>query len=104
MVGFLLTAGCSEVVEWFDSPGYPSGRGDYASDLDYCDQVARSTLHAESEISSDIGRELETGHTIQGPDTLERNIGSYEERKRFEQIVAECLRHRRASGPRGPNR
>jgi len=79
-------------------------RGDYASDFDYCDQIARATLHAEGEISSDIGRELEMDHTTQAPDTLERNMGSYEERQRFQQIVAECLRHRRASRPLGPNR
>lgn len=104
IMGVFLTAGCSEVVEWFDSPGYPPDHGDYASDLDYCDQLARATLHAEGEISSDIGHELETDHTTQGPDTLQRNMGSYEERQRFEKIVAECLRHRRSSRPLGPNR
>jgi hypothetical protein len=102
--GLLLTAGCSEVVEWFDSPSYPPERGEYASDLDYCDQIARATLHAEGEISFDIGHELETDHTTQGPDTLERNMGSYEERQRFQRIVDECLRHRRASRPLGSNR
>ena len=104
IMGVLLTAGCSEVVEWFDSPSYPPQQSDYASDFDYCDQLARATLHAEGEISSDIGHELETDHTTQGPDTLERNMGSYEERKRFEKIVAECLRHRRSSRPVGANR
>lgn len=104
IMGVLLTAGCSEVVEWFDSPSYPPQQSDYASDFDYCDQLARATLHAEGEISSDIGHELETDHATQGPDTLERNMGSYEERKRFEKIVAECLRHRRSSRPVGANR
>lgn len=106
IMGVFLTAGCSEVVERFDSPSYPPQQGDYSSDFDYCDQLARASLHAEDEISSDIGREFESDHThtTQGSDTLARNMGSYEERRRFENIVAECLRHRRSSRPLGPNR
>lgn len=104
LAALLAAAGCTEVVEWFDSPNYPSERGDYASDLDYCDQIARASLHAEGEISSDIGHELETSHATQGPDTLERNMGAYEERQRFQRIVDDCLRQRRASRPLGPNR
>jgi hypothetical protein len=105
IAGLFLTAGCSDVVEWFDSPNYPPERGDYASDLGYCDQIARATLHAGGEISSDIGHELDTQeHTAQGTDTLERNMGSYEERQQFQRIVDECLRQRRASRPLGPNR
>jgi hypothetical protein len=106
MAALLAAAGCAEVVEYFDSPHYPSSeRGDYPSDLDYCDQIARATLHAQGEISSDIGREEQTHeHTTQGPDTLERNIGAYEERQRFQRIVADCLRERRASPPVGTSR
>lgn len=101
----LLVSGCSDVLERFDSPNYPRGAAeDYASDLDYCDQIARATLHARGEIDTDIGRELETDHTTQGPDTLERNMRSSEERREFQQIVADCLRHRRESRPVGPNR
>ena len=106
IMGVFLIAGCSEVVERFDSPSYPPQQGDYSSDFDYCDQLARASLHAEDEISSDIGHEFESdhSHTTQGSDTLARNMGSYEERRRFENIVAECLRHRRISRPLGPNR
>ncbi|HUL10168.1 MAG TPA: hypothetical protein VLV76_27810 [Candidatus Acidoferrum sp.] len=100
----LLATGCREVVERFDSPNYPSGQDDYVSDLDYCDQVARATLHSQGEIDTDIGRELQTDHTTQGPDTLERNMRSYEEREEFQRIVDDCLRHRRESRPLGSTR
>ena len=108
MVALVAAAGCSEVVEYFDSPNYPSypsEQGDYASDLDYCDQIARASLHAEGEISSDVGHEQETHeHTTQGSDTLERNMGAYNERQRFQRIVADCVRERRASRPAGTSR
>ena len=100
----LFVSGCRDVVERFDSPNYPSDIEEYGSDLDYCDQIARATLHARGEIDTDIGRELRADHTTQGPDTLERNMRAYEERREFQQIVADCLHHRRASRPVGPNR
>jgi hypothetical protein len=103
MVVLLCVGGCREVVEWFDSPSYPQDLGD-VSDLDYCDRIARATLHAEAEISTDIGREFEADHASQGPDTLQRNVGAYEEQRRFQQIVAECLRKRRAARPVGTTR
>lgn len=100
----LLPAGCTEVVEWFDSPNYPRNQADDGSDLDYCDQIGRATLHAEGEISQDIGREFETGHARQGPDTLERNMAIEQEQRQFRQIVAECLRQRRAARASGSSR
>ena len=99
-----MLAGCTEVVEWFDSPNYPRNRADDGSDLDYCDQIARAILHAEGEISQDIGHEFETGHASQGPDTLERNMAAEQERRHFHQIVAECLRQRRAARASGSSR
>jgi hypothetical protein len=99
----LLFGGCAEVAESFYSPHYPRGMED-VSDLDYCDSIARATLHAEGEISQDIGREFEGDHVSHGPDTLERNLAEYEERRRFQEIVAECLRQRRAAAGHGTSR
>jgi hypothetical protein len=59
--GVFLTAGCARSLNG-STARLPPQQGDYASDFDYCDQLARATLHAEGEISSDIGHELETDH------------------------------------------
>jgi hypothetical protein len=99
-VALLLLVGCSDVVESHYGRNYPPNLYD-ASDLDYCNNIALATLHTEGEISSDIGREFETSHAEQGPETLERNMAAYEERRKYDQIVRECLRKRRASRPIG---
>lgn len=95
----LVTAGCSDVVEWFGSEQHVAGPYSDVSDQDYCNRVALATLHAEAEISTDIGGELETGHVSEGPNTMQRNVGAYAEQQRYRRILSECLR-RRAESPR----
>lgn len=90
----LALAGCAEVVEWFDGERYSTSPASDVSDIDYCQRIALATLHAEGEISTDIGGELESGRVGQGPNTLERNVGAYAEQQRYQRIMSECLRNR----------
>lgn len=95
----LLASGCTEVIEWFGSESHVTGPYSDVSDQEYCNRVALATLHADAEIATDIGGELETGHASQGPNTMERNVGAYAEQQRYRRILSECLRAR-AESPR----
>ena len=102
----LAASSCTEVIEWFGNERHVTGPYSDVSDQDYCNRVALATLHADAEISTDIGGELETGHVTQGPDTMERNVGAYEEQRRYQRILSECLRLRaesRGRAGRGDN-
>lgn len=100
VLSFSVTiAGCTDAIEWFGSERHVTGPYSDVSDQDYCNRVALATLHADAEVSTDIGGELETGHVSQGPNTMERNVGAYAEQQRYRRILSECLRHR-AESPR----
>lgn len=93
----LATSGCAEVIEWFGNERHVTGPYSDVSDQDYCNRVALASLHAESELSTDIGGEFESGHVGQGPNTMERNVGAYAEQQRYRRILSECLRLRAES-------
>jgi hypothetical protein len=52
----------------------------------------------------DIGRELQSDHTTQGPETLERNMEYYAQRQRAQRLIDECMRHRAELRPPGTAR
>ena len=93
----LATSGCTEVIEWFGNERHVTGPYSDVSDQDYCNRVALASLHAEAELSTDIGGEFESDHVGQGPNTMQRNVGAYREQRRYQLILSECLRLRAES-------
>lgn len=93
----LSTSGCAEVIEWFGNERHVTGPYSDVSDQDYCNRVALASLHAEAELSTDIGGEFESDHVGQGPNTMQRNVGAYAEQQRYRRILSECLRLRAES-------
>lgn len=93
----LAMTGCAEVIEWFGNERHVTGPYSDVSDQDYCNRVAIASLHADAELSTDIGGEFESDHVGQGPNTMQRNVGAYREQQRYRRILSECLRLRAES-------
>ncbi|HWA41643.1 MAG TPA: hypothetical protein VHA10_00410 [Hypericibacter adhaerens] len=95
----LLLTGCSafHTPDWARSETSGSGEGSVAApadDLGSCQEQARAVIRRDEAIDQDINNQDTNSDLAQGIGDLNKNLGEYNSKNRYDRMVDDCMRAR----------